>query len=106
MTTRKRLTKKKILARTIEYQQNSFKGKWNNFGTRKHTFSCDGQLNWIHLKTMARERESNYRKIKIREALEIKKAKCKKKTKVMSRYESNLVKTNTWTPLLAFINEM
>ena len=55
---------------------------------------------------MARERESNYRKIKIREALEIKKAKCKKKTKVMSRYESNLVKTNTWTPLLAFINEM
>ena len=56
VTIRKRLTKKKILARTIEYQQNSFKGKWNNFGTRKHTFKCHGQLNWFHLKTMARER--------------------------------------------------
>ena len=29
-----------------------------------------------------------------------------KKVKVLNRYEGNLVKTNTWTPLLANINEM
>ena len=43
---------------------------------------------------------------KIREALEIKKAKYNKKMKVLNIDEGNLVKTNTWTPLLANINEM
>ena len=43
---------------------------------------------------------------KIREALEIKKAKCNKKMKVLNIDEGNLVKTNTWTPLLANINDM
>ena len=51
-------------------------------------------------------REKDYRKRKIREALEIKKAKFNKKIKVLNRDEGNLVKTNTWTPLLANINEM
>ena len=43
---------------------------------------------------------------KIREALEIKKAKYNKKMKVLNIDEGNLVKTNTWTPLLANINDM
>ena len=43
---------------------------------------------------------------KIREALEIKKAKYNKKMKVLNLDEGNLVKTNTWTPLLANINDM
>ena len=43
---------------------------------------------------------------KIREALEIKKAKYNKKMKVLNINEGNLVKTNTWTPLLANINDM
>ena len=43
---------------------------------------------------------------KIREALEIKKAKYNKKMKVLNIDEGNLVKTNTWTPLLADINDM
>ena len=43
---------------------------------------------------------------KIREALEIKKAKYNKKMKVLNIDEGNLVKTNTWTPLLASINNM
>ena len=42
----------------------------------------------------------------MREALQIKKAKSNKKIKILSRDEGNLVKTNTWTPLLANINEM
>ena len=97
-------TKKKILTRTIENQQDSFKGKWDNSGATEHTLTCHGQFNWIHPKTIAREKD--YRNRKIREALEIKKAKFNKKIKVLNMDEGNLVKTNTWTPLLANINEM
>ena len=51
-------------------------------------------------------RENDYRKRKIQEALEIKKAKYSKKIKVLNRDEDNLVKANTWTLLLANINEI
>ena len=97
-------TKKKILTRTIENKQDRLKGKWNKSGATEHTLTCYGHFNWIHLKTIARE--NDYRKRKIREALEIKKAKYNKKIKVLNRDEGNLFKTNTWTPLLANINEI
>ena len=42
----------------------------------------------------------------MREGLEIKKAKYNKKIKVLNRDEGNLVSTNTWTPLLANINDI
>ena len=72
-------TKKKILTRAIEYQQDSFNGKWDNSGTTEHSLTCQGQYNWIHQKTMARE--DVCRKRKIRETLEIKKAKIQQKDK-------------------------
>ena len=70
-------TMKKILTRTIEHQQDSFKGKWHNSGATEHTLTCHRQFNWIHPKIIARE--NDYRKRKIREALEIKKGKYNKK---------------------------
>ena len=73
---------------------------WSN---RTH-FNMSWTFNWIHPKTIAREKD--YRKRKIREALEIKKAKYNKNIKVLNRDEGNLVKTNTWTPLLAYVKEM
>ena len=73
---------------------------WSN-GTQ---FTRHGKFNWIHPKTIARE--NGYRTIKLWAALEIKKAKYNKKIKVLKRDEGNLVKTNTWTPLLANINDM
>ena len=97
-------TKKKILTRTIGHQQDIFKGKWDNSGPTEHTLTCHGHFNCIHPKTITRE--NNYRKIKIREALEIKKAKYNKKMKVLGRDEGNLVKTNTWTLLLANTSEI
>ena len=51
-------------------------------------------------------RENDYRKRKIWEALKIKNEKCNKKIKVLNWDEVNLVKTNTWTPLLANVDEM
>ena len=78
---------------TIEHQQDSFKGKWDNSGATEHSLTCQGQFNWIHQTTIARE--NDYRKIKIREALEIKKAKYNKKIKFLNKDEGNLVKPNT-----------
>ena len=66
-------TKQKKLTRTIEHQQDCFKGKWDNSGATEHSLTCHEQFNWIHPKTIARENDS--RKRKIREALEIKKTK-------------------------------
>ena len=97
-------TKKKILTRTIEHQQDSFKGKWDNFGATEHSLTCHWQFNWIHPKTTARE--NDHRRRKIREALEINKAKYNKKKKVLNRDQGNIVRTNTWTLLLANINNM
>ena len=57
-------------------------------------------------KERQRETDRDYRNRKIREALEIKKAKYNKKIKILNGDEGNLVKTKTWTPLLANISEM
>ena len=97
-------TKKKILTRTIEHQQDSFKGKWDNSGATEHSLTYHGQFNWMRPKTISRE--NYYRKRKIREALEIKKTNYNEKIKVPNRDEGNLVKTNAWTPLLSNINDM
>ena len=72
-------TKKKMLTKTIEHQQDSFKGKRDKSGATEHTLTCHRHFNWIHPKTTARE--NDYRKRKIREALENKKAKHNKKDK-------------------------
>ena len=83
-------TKKKILTRTIEHQQDSFKRKWDNSGAAEHSLTCQGQFNWIHPKSVATE--NDYRRRKIREDLEIKKARYNK-IKVLNRDEGNLVRT-------------
>ena len=61
--------KKKVLTRTLEHQQDSFKGKWDNSGPTEHTLTYHGQFNRIHPSTIAKK--SDYRKTKIREALKI-----------------------------------
>ena len=39
-------TKKKVLTRTKEHQQDSSNGKWECSGTAEHCLECHGQLNW------------------------------------------------------------
>ena len=68
----------------------------------KSTFSYRTP-NWINPKTLSTEQP--YHRRKIRESLEIKKAKTNKRRKVLNRDEGNLVKTNTWTPLFAKLTE-
>lgn len=94
-------SKKKILTRSIEHQQDSIKGKWESSGATEHCLKCHGQFNWLHPQTI--KIESKYYDRKIRESLEIKKSKCSNKN-VLNRDEGN-VKTNTWTPLFAELNK-
>ena len=49
--------------------------------------------------------EQQYHRRKIRESLEIKKAKTNKRRKVLNRDEEDLVKRNTWTRLFAKLTE-
>ena len=92
-------TKRKVITRAIEHQQDSFNGKWESSGATEHCLECHGQFNWINPKTLSTEQQ--YHRRKIWESLEIKKAKTNKRRRVLIRDEENLVKTNTWTPIFA-----
>ena len=97
-------TKKKVITRTIEHQQDSIKGKWESSGATEHCLECHGQFNWLHPKTLSRE--ARYKSRKIRESLEIIRLKCNSSKLNINRDDSNLVKTNTWIPLLRKINDL
>ena len=95
-------TKKKVITRIIEHQQDSFNGKWESSGVTEHCLECHGKFNWINLKTLSTKQQ--YHRRKLRESLEIEKPKTNKR-KVLNQDEGNLVKTNTWTPLFAKLSE-
>ena len=98
-------TKKKVITRTIEHQQDSMKGKWESSGATEHCLECHGQFNWLHPKTLSRE--ARYKSRKIRESLEIIRSKCSSSKLNINRNDgNNFVKTNTWTPLLRNINDL
>ena len=50
-------TKRKVITRTIEHQQDSFNGKWESSGATGHCLECHGQFNWINLKTLSTEQQ-------------------------------------------------
>ena len=42
---------KKDITRTIEHQEDSFKGKWESLGVTEHCLEFHRQFNWINPKT-------------------------------------------------------
>ena len=94
-------SKKRVLTRCIEHQQDNMNGKWESSGAADHTKECHGQFDWQHPKT-ARISPYMYER-KIREALEINKLKTineKDKTfTVLNRDNGNYVTTNSWKSL-------
>ena len=97
-------TKKKVITRTIEHQQDSVKGKCESSGATQHCLECHGQFNWLHPKILPRE--ARYKSRKIRESLEIIRSKCNSSKLNINHDDGNSVKTNTWTPLLRHINDL
>ena len=99
-------TKKRVLTRAIEHQQDSMNGKWEASGATEHTKSCHGWFDWLHPKTLSVI--PNFRERKIRESLEINFAETKFELShehpVLNRDRGNLVDTNSWKPLFRKIN--
>ena len=97
-------TKKKVITRTIDNQQDSIKGKWESSGATELCLECHGQFNWLHPKTLSRE--AIYKSREIRESQEIIRSKCNSSKLNVNRVDGSFVKTNTWTPLLRNINDL
>ena len=92
-------TKKKILTRSIEHQQQSMSRKWELSGATEHTKSCHGSFQWLNPTTLSVN--SNYRHRKIRESLEINRTEVKLELqphKLLNRDRGNIVDTNSWKP--------
>ena len=73
-------TKKKIISRAIKHQQGSFKEKWESSSTAEYCLESHVQFNWINPKYLSTKQQYHIRKIK--ESLEIEKAKANKRKKV------------------------
>ena len=95
-------SKKNVLTRCIEHQQDSIKGNWESSGATEHTKQCHEQFNWVHPRTIAVV--SNMYKRKVREAFEINRLKTLNETdktfKMLNRDNGDYVTTNSWTPLI------
>ena len=70
----------------------------------EYCLKCYGQFNWLHPKPLSKE--AGYKSSKIRESLEIKRSKCDSSKSNINCDDGNLVKTNTWTPLLRNIKDL
>ena len=98
-------SKKKVLTRCIEHQQDSIKGNWESFGTTEHTKECHGLFKWIHPRTIAVM--SNMYKRKVHEARETNIyfrlktfIETDKTFKALNRDNGDYITTNSWKPLL------
>ena len=94
-------SKKRVLTRCIEHQQDSMSGIWKSSGAKEHTKECHGQFDWLHLKTV---RISPYMyERKIHEALEINKLKTinekDKAFTVLNRDNGDYITMNSWKSL-------
>ena len=86
-------TKKKIISRSIEHQQESIKSEWSSSGATKHTKECHGDFNWLHSKTLSMK--NRYYDGKVGESLEIDMVVVRYgQDKVLSRDNGNFVETN------------
>ena len=99
-------TRKGVLTRSIEHQEDSMAGKWEASGATEHSKECHGRFNLLLPKKLAKL--SNIHKRKLRGSLEINnleaKAEYDKSIKVLNRDRGNIVNTNSWKPLFRKIN--
>ena len=82
-------SKKKVLTRCIEHQQDSINGNSESSGATKHIKELHGQFNWIHPRTITLI--SNMYERKVCEALEINKLKTLNATDEM--FQTEMIKS-------------
>ena len=85
--------KKKIISRSIEYQQESIKSNLSSSGATEYKKECHGHFNWLHPKTLSMK--NRYYDRKLRESLEIDMAVARYgQDEMLNRDNGNFVKTN------------
>ena len=98
-------SKKQIRTRNLEHEKAVFKGDTKNDAIAEHKDSCDCQMDWEAVKTLAVE--PIWFKRKVREALEIRRLKTgPEETKGLNRDLGDYVTTSTWSTLFNKINDM
>ena len=91
-------TKKRISSRIEEHKKDIFNGKWNASGAALHSKSCTGSFDLESATTIAVE--ENYKRRKVREALEIRKA-GRTGSSLVNRDEGTVCTTSEWNVLLS-----
>ena len=91
-------TKRKIISRSIEHQQESIKGNWSSSGATEHTKECHGHFDLLPPKNLSIK--TRYYDRKERESLGIDMAVVRYgQDQVMNRENGSFVKTNACKPL-------
>jgi len=90
-------TKKQIRTRIKEHEHDVFKGKWKASGATEHAERCQQAFKWEDVTTIANE--PDYRRRKVREAIEIRRARRSDRLCV-NKDNGNIMKTSHWDHLL------
>ena len=91
-------TKKKIISRSIEHQQESIRGNWSSSGATEQTRECHGHFDWLHPETLSIKNRYYHRKV--RESLEFFTTVVRSlQDKVLNRDNGTFFETNVWKPL-------
>ena len=92
-------TKKMVATRVIEHERDVFHGRWEKSGLTEHAKNCNEVFDFESAKTLATE--GNYRKRKIREALEIRRNETgPRQALATNKDRGNVLKSETWNFLL------
>ena len=93
-------TKKRVKTRITEHERDVFHGRWSNSGATEHAESCMQNFKWNETATL--KIESNYRRRKIRESLEIRRHRRSQETEV-NRDQGKILKSQQWDVLMGKI---
>ena len=96
-------TKKKISNRIKEHERYVFAGNKKMSAVAEHASVCEQQFKWSEAKTVCVQ--PNWKRRKIREALEIRKQK-RTSRDIINRDQGVILKTDLWNPLLAKLNNI
>ena len=94
-------TKKRVRTRITEHEKNVFNGEWKQSGATEHAKNCPSQFEWDDASTLAIE--PNYRRRKIRESLEIRRAQRSQRL-VVNRDQGTMIQTDAWDVLMGKID--
>jgi len=92
-------TKKKVSTRIREHERDVFHGRWDKSGLSEHARSCSSDFKFDQSETIALE--SNYKRRKIREALEIRRQETAPRlANATNRDRGNIMRSESWNALL------